>query len=154
MNIVNTKTIEINSNLEEVAIVGQSCRSLAQSLHLNETKVYEVELAVVEAVTNCIEHAYNLESGNSILIKFEVSENDLIISIQDYGCYWENFKDQINKESPFEFNPLDIDSLPEGGMGVALLFQLMDEVSYQREGNINTLKIKKKIARSELDTIN
>ena len=37
-------------------------------------------------------------------------------------------------------------SLPEGGMGVALLFKLMDKVEYIREEDKNTLILTKKLA--------
>jgi len=146
MILSDIKSLEIKSSLDEVAIVGLSCRALAEALPFNETEVYEIELAVVEAVTNCIEHAYEFQAGNSIQIRFETNAEEFVIIIEDFGRYWPNFGDNPNIKSAFEFDPEDIDSLPEGGMGVALLFTLMDEVRYNREDGRNTLYLIKRIS--------
>ncbi|HMO17551.1 MAG TPA: ATP-binding protein [Oligoflexia bacterium] len=143
MTTVSNKTLEIQSNLEEVAIVGISSRAIAESLSFSEGAAYEIELAVVEAVTNCIEHAYLYQSDKTVFIQFDVSNESLTIKVEDSGIYWRNFDEQTSKSSPFEFDPEDIENLPEGGMGVSLLVSLMDEVKYERKNNINTLTLKK-----------
>ena len=40
-----------------------------------------------------------------------------------------------------EFDPDERQLLPEGGMGLQIMHELMDEVSYRREGDVNSLQL-------------
>ena len=42
-----------------------------------------------------------------------------------------------------EFDPRDLENLPEGGMGLFLIQQIMDKVSYNVKDNTDTLSMTK-----------
>ncbi|MCZ7603337.1 MAG: hypothetical protein M5R37_10725 [Melioribacteraceae bacterium] len=43
-----------------------------------------------------------------------------------------------------EYDPEDIENLPEGGMGLYIIDQLMDEISYKVLDGVNIFSMKKK----------
>jgi serine/threonine-protein kinase RsbW len=130
-------------SLEEVRnFVGQA----AQECGLKEASIYAVQMAVDEAFTNIIEHAYGGECDNEIRCTCEIGENHLTITLQDCG---------------HPFNP---DSVPEpdvnapleerdpGGLGLFFMRQLMDEVSFTfepGEGNAEGCNILTMVKRKE-----
>jgi serine/threonine-protein kinase RsbW len=48
----------------------------------------------------------------------------------------------MNKPT-LEFDPDDIDSIPEGGMGLYIIDQLMTDSNYSTDNGINTFTMKK-----------
>jgi serine/threonine-protein kinase RsbW len=127
---MNKVTLTIISNLENVRLAGLCAREIAcQSF--DETSVAEIELATVEAVNNCIEHACSGSDQHQISIEFWLDEDRLSIQMIDQGKAidpeWLN-----NLNSDFDFDPTDFDNLPEGGMGLKIIKNCMDEVSYQQ----------------------
>ncbi|MCB0752568.1 MAG: ATP-binding protein, partial [Ignavibacteriae bacterium] len=85
-----------------------------------------------------IKHAYKGNEENIINILLEYSENKFKVVLEDTGI------ERANLDKPtLEFDPEDVDSLPEGGMGLFIIEQLMNEVNYQRIGNKNSFTMVK-----------
>lgn len=91
-------------------------------------------LALHELCVNIVEHAY---AGQSGMIQIGLSRNagNLILILTDHGPNM-----YTNKQPPSMPNPLD---LPEGGWGLFLLFEIMDNVDYSRKGGKNIWKLTK-----------
>ena len=62
------------------------------------------------------------------------------INLTDYGESRKNVGKPV-----LEFDPDDIDSLPEGGMGLFIIEQLMDENFYTVKGNKNIFTLVKTV---------
>ena len=119
----NQMELTVKAKLENLAVIGNFIAEAMKQLGI-EQETFPVELAVDEACTNIIQHAYSGESEKSIRILFSVSGNDLVIKIRDWG------------------KPFDPDSVPPpdreselferklGGLGVFLIRQMMDEIRY------------------------
>ena len=100
--------------------VGQS----AEDSGMVSSDIYAVQLAVDEAFTNIVEHAYGGECLEEVDCICQNTENALIITLKDCG-------------EPF--NPLDVPS-PDlesdlekrkiGGLGLYFMRQLMDEIQF------------------------
>jgi len=97
------------------------------------------KLAVDEACTNIIKHAYG-GSGSSgeIKVRVEVHAGELTIRLEDHGKRF----DFSSVEDP------DLDQYVEtgrkGGLGVFLINRLMDHVHYESKGNTNQLVLTKR----------
>ena len=101
--------------------------------------INKIQLAVDEACTNIIKHAYSSQGG-AITIFFERNDNTVVITIQDRGKPFD----------PAAIPPPDLEAEIEkrqiGKLGLHLMRKLMDEVSYSfdpEEGN--TLVMKKRL---------
>jgi anti-sigma regulatory factor (Ser/Thr protein kinase) len=111
----------------------------AKSAGLNENGVYAVQLAVDEACTNIIEHAYSGGDVGVIVCECNTLGDGMEVIIKDNG------------------KPFDPDSIPEPqvgvpleelemrGAGLYLIRKLMDEVDFKHnEGKGTILKMIKR----------
>jgi len=116
-------------------LIGQLVTRAAEAAGFDERDKYAVQLAVDEACTNIIEHAYGGEGDGQIDCTCHVSDDDLKIVLRDSG-------------RPFDLKSVpdpDLDSdLQEcriGGIGLHFIYQLMDDVCFEftDAGNILTI---------------
>jgi len=138
MKTANMIRLIIDSRLESVSLVGSAVRGIANTLYIDSTTSYQLELCVVEAVTNEIKHAYRGQAGHSVEIDVLLYPDRLTFKIYNRGK-------SMNpaKVAPFSFDPSKIETLPEGGMGVYILHSLMDEVHYKSIKGQNILTLVK-----------
>lgn len=139
--------LSIDSDLSQVQHVGEAVRVLCSHLDLIAAKPSSVELAVVEAVNNSIEHAYSSESGNSVDVSFEYDADCLSIKICDYGAPMpKSIAGQLSSDIHMPSEAVEMDDLPVSGWGMQLLKSVCDEVSYHRQHSRNTLSLSFKLA--------
>ncbi|MDO5552411.1 MAG: ATP-binding protein [Planctomycetia bacterium] len=92
-----------------------------------ERDIFAVNLAIVEAITNAIEHGNHCNAGKSVTVECRVS-NDLVhISVRDEGLGFA--KDKIP-------DPRNDDNIEcPTGRGVLLIYGFMTKVWYNDQGN-------------------
>lgn len=121
------------NNLEKICDYITDC---AKQAGLNETEVYSVQLAVDEASTNIIEHGYGQECPSRIDIKCDILEDGLKVVIYDDA-------DPFDPETvPKPEINVPLEDIKPRGLGIYLMRQMMDEVSYQSssdKGNTLTM---------------
>lgn len=132
----NQFELKVDSRLENLSIISDFVTKAMRQLGAKGRSISDVQLAVDEACTNIITHAYS-ERKDIITIALEMVDEELIVTITDRG-------------KPFEFSsipPPDLESdLGErkiGGLGIYFIRKLMDEVSYSfdaEEGNKLTMR--------------
>ena len=118
------KKLKIFSKTENLSVVREFIQSAAEQVGIKPGITEDVMLAVDEACTNVIKHAYKSHPDGEILLKLKYSDHKLTIIITDYGK---------------SFHP---ESVPDpdlqkyyrqhrvGGLGMYLMKTLMDEVRY------------------------
>lgn len=116
--------VEIESKLENVHTVQDAVHDVCEQCGVEDDTRYDVELCVVEATTNVIRHAYKGRSGEKVSVTISADDDQIVIEVADRGelgflCV-----------RPIMIESSDIPSLPEGGMGLAIIRSVMDEVSY------------------------
>jgi serine/threonine-protein kinase RsbW len=123
-------------SLEKISLF---VKEAAAAAGLDEYAAYAVELAVDEACSNIIEHAYGAENKGEIDCTCEVRADQLTIILRDRGRTFD--PDQV----PEVDTTLPLEERRQGGAGVFLMRKVMDEVRYEFTpgGNILTL-VKKK----------
>jgi serine/threonine-protein kinase RsbW len=132
--------LTIDSRLDNTALAGLAVRGIAQGFGLDEAEAYLLELAVVEAVSNVIRHAYGGRSGNPVDISVTVTPQGMIMDIRDRGVALD--PGVLDRAKEFQ-EPEGISDLPEGGMGLSIIKQVMDKVTYASRDGINTLSMAK-----------
>ena len=135
--------LTINSDLRDVFLVGLTVNKICEHLRMDAVESYQVELCAVEAVTNAIRHAYSNESGKEISLTLLISNNRLELEVSDTGAAMPASQQRRLTEGSdvLDFDPADRASLPEGGMGLQIMHQVMDKVSYKTEGQVNSLQL-------------
>ena len=137
---MNTKSFTINSEYKNVSSVCFIVKTFCEENYLNEEKIKEIELSLAEALNNIIKHAYKGNESNKIEIRMSIDDSQFKVILTDFGLARNNVGKPV-----LEFDPNDIDSLPEGGMGLYIIEQLMDENIYYRDGEKNTFTLIKNI---------
>ncbi|MBI3796192.1 MAG: ATP-binding protein, partial [Deltaproteobacteria bacterium] len=130
----------INSSLQHVALVGVAVKALCTSLSLPQVDAYQLELCAVEAVTNAIKHAYDSKPGFSVQVSFAIYPDKLVLTVCDEG----RKMPQLVIPS-LDFDPTNLESLPESGMGLFLIQRIMDEVTYASHHGKNALTMIKRL---------
>lgn len=130
----------ITSDYGEVIKINKSIR---EHLSGNKIETYvcnAVEICLTEALNNVIKHAYKGENSNQIEIIIRINNNQLEIDIVDEGAPRKNLI-----ISELNFDPAKIDNLPESGMGLYIIKQLMDELNYYSLNGKNYFTLRKQI---------
>ena len=130
----------ITSDYGEVIKINKSIR---EHLSGNKIETYvcnAVEICLTEALNNVIKHAYKGENSNQIDIIIRINNNQLEIEIVDEGSPRKNLI-----ISELNFDPAKIDNLPESGMGLYIIKQLMDELNYYSLNGKNYFTLRKQI---------
>jgi anti-sigma regulatory factor (Ser/Thr protein kinase) len=118
--------------------ISQFFTDAAITAKLGPRAIHAVQLAVEEASSNIIEHAYGGEGHQPIDCAFHVTDHSLTITFHDYG---QSFDPHMVTE-PDRSSSLEDRNV--GGLGLYFIRQLMDEVRFQFESDAgNTLTMVK-----------
>ena len=125
---------------ESLAALSEYVAKQAIAAGLDEKEVYAVQLAVDEAATNIIDHAYGGEDRGEIECTCTVRGTELTVTLKDQG---DSF---IPEEIPDLPVGVPLEKVSPGGAGLFLMKKLMDEVhfEFQEDGNVLTMTKRKK----------
>jgi serine/threonine-protein kinase RsbW len=121
---------------KNLAKIAEFIRQAAQDAGFDSATIYQIELAVDEACSNIIEHAYGGEGLGDIECSYEISPRSLTIKLKDYG---KPFKPETIEEPDLK---APLYRRANHGLGLHFIRELIDEVSFdfdQKSGNILTL---------------
>ena len=126
--------LRIAGNAEAVTLGLQHLFSLPLLAGLNDDSRGSVEIVLAEVLNNIAEHAYSAYPGD---IDLWISTHDsfLFVRVHDQGLPIPGGEAPVGELGAI----LEIQDLPEGGFGWFLIRSLTQELTYQREGNQNTL---------------
>ena len=134
--------LKISSVTDNLEIIREFINNIARKGGFSEESVDQIELAVDEACTNAIKHAYKYSSTKMLDISVFLDNEKIEIIIMDKGA---------------GFNPdnLPIPNLEKymrvakvGGLGIHLMRTLMDEVNFSiNPGKKNQVSLVKYLSR-------
>lgn len=117
---------------KKLAEVSEFIRKAAERGGFGEIEVYELQLAVDEAFSNIIEHAYGGEGKGDIECICLDSGGEMTIVLRDWG---KAFDPKSVPEPDFS---VPIEEVNSRGAGLVLMRKIMDELEYrfsEEEGN-------------------
>ncbi len=129
------ETITIASTIENIDHAVQKSVAFATECGFGEEEIFGIDMAVREAVANAVKHGNKLDETKEVDVSLEDSENDLTITIRDYGTGFrvEDVPDPTNPENLLKANGRGIlfmqnfievvewHNHPEGGMLVKMI---------------------------------
>ncbi len=115
--------------------VGDCCAKF----QVPDSTVFELKLAVDEACTNIIKHGYKGMNPGSIILSFRIEPDRILVSLTDFGHVFEP------AEAPKPDVEAALEDRPLGGMGLYLIYKMMDNIDYQASEDGNTLTFTKYI---------
>jgi serine/threonine-protein kinase RsbW len=135
--------LTVDSRLEEIFLVGLAVRGICAHVPLGETEASKMEVCVVEIVNNAIKHSYHLQPGHDVDITISLFPERIEFSIVNTG---EPMK--AREAGRMDYDPKNVQELPEGGMGLYIVKSIMDEMTYQCVDGVNTFRMLKRFNES------
>lgn len=141
--IMEARKLTVKSKTENLSEIREFVSNAAKDFGFNQSAIENIILAVDEACTNIIKHAYKYNAEGEIKITIKFKGEKFSIEIRDYG-------------NTFDANtipPPDLKKYYEqhrvGGLGMFLMKKLMDEVQYDSvPGKYNKVCLSKKLVHS------
>ena len=139
--------LTVPGRFEYLAQISDFVIQAAREAGLSEDDIFHVEMAVDEACSNVIEHAYARVQGNIELACAMPEPGCLMITIHDQGRPF----DPESVPLPPLGEDATLNMIQEGGLGLYFMRKLMDEVTFSfTPGDGNTLVMTKRRKNSRL----
>jgi serine/threonine-protein kinase RsbW len=130
------QTLTVTADLDALARISAFMTEAAERAGLDERATWQIQLAVDEAATNIIQHAYDPDIPGDMTLSWHCEGNRFTVTIRDRGRQFD----------PQGVPPPDLQSPLEerqvGGLGIYLITRLMDEVKFDfnpQAGNLLTM---------------
>ena len=111
-------SLSFPAQAEYLVLCRLAVAALAGLAPLDDELVDDLKLAVTEACTNTIQHAYRDGDAGRVELRYEVEDGLVRITIEDSGV------------GPSDERPVNRGER-EGGMGLAIIRSLVDELELQ-----------------------
>ena len=140
------RTIHLSAEADypSVRLLAAACHGILAEWGLSTERRSLLEVAVVEAATNVVRHAYGGRGGR-VEVELTREGKAIALSVVDSGVSF----DPTRVPAPREPDPRDPSTWPEGGMGLPIIRAACDELLYRSEGGRNRLTLHLRVA--ELD---
>ncbi len=122
-------TLEIPSSSEYVLLGRLVVTQMGQIAGFGPEDIYDLKLAITEAITNAIRHA----RVDTIRIEYRIRPSEVEITVVDAG-------DGFDVENP-NTNPDEL-----GGFGLDVIRNLVDEVALESGGSGTSLKMIRRVS--------
>ena len=134
----NKLKLKITSHTSNLMLVRDFIADAAKNFGFDDENINKIIMAVDEACTNIIKHAYGSQPGQPIDIAVSTDNKKFSVIIKDKGKYFE----------PKEICPPDmreyLKQYKVGGLGIHLMKSLMDEIKYKIQPGVqNEVKLVK-----------
>ena len=132
------KQLTVNAQTSELSKVLAFADTILEEAGCSAKTKMQIDIAIEEIFVNIATYAYPSEGGQAV-IEIETDKNGKIVKI--------TFEDQGVPYNPLENEDPDItlpaEERPIGGLGIFMVKNIMDEVSYEYADGKNRLTIKK-----------
>lgn len=120
----------VPTGLHAVSEAGIRIRDFLQSEGLDDLTAFEVELAVVEVITNVVRHGWPYHEQVPISVLVEIKPDAVKTTIEDPGA-----------PPPMRRESRPQDPLAESGRGIEIIYAVTDEVEHAvlQHGNVIVL---------------
>lgn len=115
---IHVVRLRIPAKPEYIALGRLALTGLAQARGLDSDTVGDLKLALTEAVSNSVRHAYGGEDEGQVEIRYELRSDSLVVEVVDDGPGFD----------PEETPSFDGEELSEGGLGIAIIRTIADGV--------------------------
>ncbi len=134
--------LRLANDIAGLANLAERVERFGAEQRLPASVVNALNVALDEAVSNAINHGYDAGVRGEIAVRLRRAADSVEVEVEDDGRPF----DPLQAPAPDLTLPLEL--RPVGGLGIHLIKNLMDEVSYVRHDGRNLLKMAKRLARA------
>jgi serine/threonine-protein kinase RsbW len=138
MGMTRTISLAIDSRPECIELLSHALYGLVRLTALPAVDIAKIELAMVEAVNNAVEHAYHGEPGHPVVVEFRLAPGGFSLLVCDRGEPMDPRK--LTESTEFvEPDRADPETWRSRGRGLGIIKSCVDSVEYQVRDGVNTL---------------
>ena len=139
-----TDTVELRlaNDLAGLAQLAERVEGFGAAQRLPASVVNALNVVLDEAVSNAINHGYAAGVRGEIAVRLRRAHDRVSVEVEDDGRPFDPL------QAPPPDLSLPLDQRPIGGLGIHLIRNLMDEISYARVGGRNVFKMVKRLSRT------
>ncbi len=136
---MRTVRLRVPARAEYVALARLALSGLSDIVELPEALLADLKLALTEAVSNSVRHAYEDGSG-FVSIAYELGPDALTVEVVDDGKGFDPDRPPV----------LEGEELTEGGLGIAIIRTIADEFELHSRPGVrgSRLRFVKRLRRS------
>ncbi len=123
--------LSIPAKAEYIVLCRLALTGLARIRALEPEVIADVKLALTEACSNSIRHAYAEGRTGAVEVRYELHGDRLAVEVADDG---DGFDPEAERTK---------DELDEGGLGIAIIRALVDELDIESDGEGSRLRFTK-----------
>lgn len=139
---MHKNTLIVPGRFDSLAQISEFISQAAFEAGFDEDSAFHIQMAVDEACSNIIEHAYGASCAGNIELTYRLEAGEFTITIHDTGC---SFDPTRVPEPPLGAS---LEDLPAGGLGLYFMRRLMDQVRFEFDpAKGNTLTMVKRSPR-------
>lgn len=128
----DSAAIKVQSDPKYLSVIRAVTAKMGELYGLPEPTIEDVKLAVDEACSNVIKHAYGGDTHKNIWVKYRVTRKGFEVLIEDNGM----------KARPESIEGRDLEDIRPGGLGVHLIKRAFDIFQFdQRKRKGNRLRL-------------
>ena len=116
--------LTIPAKAEYITLVRLALSGLSRLRPLSEETLGDLKLAVTEACSNSVRHGYGDEGEGTVEILYELQSDRFIVEVADDGPGFDLEGERSGEEN-----------LEEGGLGIAIIKAVSDEVEAGQRSN-------------------
>ncbi len=132
-------TLHLGNTMDAIAPANEAAEAWLSGQQISPEVSYFISLAIEELVTNCIKYGYDDAGEHMIDIELSVADHRLTMVVVDDGHPFD----------PLSVPPPDlslaIEDRPIGGLGIHMLRELADSMTYERRAATNRLTLVKRL---------
>lgn len=129
---VRAVRLRIPAKPEYIALCRLALTGLAQARALDSDTVADLKLALTEAVSNSVRHAYGTPGEGQVDIRYELAPDRISVDVIDDGAGFD----------PEEAPSFDGDDLSEGGLGIAIIRTIADDVEIESSPGVRGSRLR------------
>ena len=112
-----TVRLTIPARAEYITLCRLALTGIARLRELSDELLADLKLALTEAASNSVRHAYGDADAGVVQISYQLFPDKLVIEVVDEG---EGFDPVVAEDN--------VDELSEGGLGIAIIRAIADDV--------------------------
>jgi anti-sigma regulatory factor (Ser/Thr protein kinase) len=132
-------TLTLRNNVQDVPQLAVFVDQVCETAGLSASITMQMNLAMEEAVVNVMNYAYPKGTEGEISIEAQAVDGRVTFVIIDSGIPFDPTAEEEADTS------LSAEDRPIGGLGIFLVCQLMDVVSYEYRDGKNMLTLQKEV---------
>ena len=138
-NVRLQRSLTLPHDINTIPQLNEFIDTVCEELEIDMALAMSLNLAMEEAVVNVMDYAYPAGTEGEVNIEAIADETQLHFIISDSGKPFDpTAKEEVD-------TTLSAEERPIGGLGIHLIRQLMDDISYERKDDKNILRLSKNI---------